>query len=66
MTHRIQRKFPIIGISASLSSIESGCFMGCERVFVGQDYIQAIAQAGGVPLVLPIIEEKKQLLCRLK
>jgi putative glutamine amidotransferase len=61
-----KRELPIIGISASLLTIESGCFMGRERTFVGHDYIQAIAQAGGVPLVLPIIEDKKRLLCQVE
>ncbi|CUI16755.1 Peptidase C26 family protein [Candidatus Protochlamydia naegleriophila] len=49
---------PIIGISASLLMIETGCFKGRERVFVGQDYIQAIVQAGGIPVVLPVVSDE--------
>lgn len=48
-------KRPIIGISASQLVIDSGSFRGRKRAFVGQDYIQAIAQAGGTPIVLPIL-----------
>lgn len=52
---------PVIGISASLLMIETGCFKGRERVFVGQDYIQAIVQAGGIPVVLPILSEEASI-----
>lgn len=47
---------PIIGISASLLTIETGVLKGRERAFVGQDYAAAIAKAGGTPIVLPIVE----------
>ncbi|WP_068470940.1 gamma-glutamyl-gamma-aminobutyrate hydrolase family protein [Candidatus Protochlamydia phocaeensis] len=52
-THVIKR--PVIGISASLLTIETGCFRGRERAYVGQDYIKAIHQAGAIPMILPII-----------
>ncbi len=57
MQHTNQVKCPIIGISATLLMIESGCLMGRERSAVGYDYIRAIQQAGGVPVVLPIVNE---------
>ena len=47
---------PIIGISANILTIDTGCLLGRERVFVGQDYIRAIRQAGGIPLILPILD----------
>lgn len=53
--------YPSIGISAALLPIESGPFMGRERVAVGQDYIKAIIQAGGLPFVLPVIEEEDKI-----
>jgi putative glutamine amidotransferase len=59
MKHKDRIKSPIIGISATLLRIESGSLMGRERVAVGHDYVEAIRIAGGVPLVLPIVEEKE-------
>jgi len=47
---------PIIGISANILTIDTGCLLGRERVFIGQDYIRAIMQAGGIPLILPILD----------
>lgn len=47
---------PIIGISANLMTIETGVLRGRERASVGQDYVSAIAKAGGTPIVLPIVE----------
>lgn len=51
-------KLPTIGISGSLFTIESGALKGRERAFVGQDYVQAISQAGGVPIILPVINSE--------
>lgn len=55
MQSKNQVKAPLIGISATLLMIESGCFMGRERAAVGHDYIRAVQQAGGVPIILPVI-----------
>lgn len=54
-------KLPIIGLSASICTIDTGSLIGRERVFVGQDYIKAIVQAGGIPIVLPIIESEESI-----
>lgn len=56
MIHNNQNKLPVIGISASVFSIETGCFMGRERAAVLQDYIEAIRLTGGNPIILPIVE----------
>lgn len=48
---------PTIGISSSLLTIESGSFLGSERAFVGYDYIEGIVKAGGVPVVIPVVED---------
>lgn len=56
-----REKAPVIGISATLLTIESGCFQGCERTTVIHDYIQAVSLAGGAPIVLPIIEGESQI-----
>ena len=55
MKDKNQIKSPLIGISASLLPIESGCWMGLERAAVSHDYVKAVQQAGGVPLVMPIV-----------
>jgi putative glutamine amidotransferase len=52
-----QMKSPVIGISANLLTIESGSFMGLERSAVGHDYVKAVQQAGGLPLLLPIVQD---------
>jgi len=59
MKHKNQQKFPIIGISANLLTIESGNFLGLERTVVVHDYIEAIRLSGGIPIVLPIVEGEK-------
>ena len=58
--------YPSIGISAALLPIESGPFIGRERVAVGQDYIKAIIQAGGLPFVLPVIEEEERIIKQME
>jgi putative glutamine amidotransferase len=50
MKNNNQKKAPVIGISATLLTIESGSFMGRERTAVVHDYIEAIRLAGGIPL----------------
>lgn len=50
---------PIIGISATLLTIESGSFMGRERTAVGHDYIQAVESLDGIPFVLPVVKKKE-------
>jgi len=52
-------KSPFIGISATLLTIESGCLMGSERTAVGHGYIEAIQLAGGIPFVLPIVDDEE-------
>lgn len=53
--------YPLIGISGSLLTIETGALKGRERAFVGQDYIQAISHAGGIPIILPVIQESQAI-----
>lgn len=53
-----QKNIPVIGISASLLTIESGCFLGKERSAVVRDYIDAVGLAGGIPIVLPVVERE--------
>jgi putative glutamine amidotransferase len=66
MKQKISIAKPIIGISSSLLTIDSGSFLGYERLFVGYDYIEGIVQAGGIPLVLPVIEEESVIVEQMK
>lgn len=51
---------PIIGITANVLIAEGGALLpGTERVSVSNDYIKAVEQAGGVPLVLPVVTNKE-------
>lgn len=54
-----QAKLPLIGISATLLTIETGSFMGRDRSAVGHDYVEAVQKAGGVPFILPIVKEQR-------
>ena len=47
---------PVIGISTNFLTVEKGKFLGMERIFVNKDYVDAIVQAGGSPLLLPPLE----------
>ncbi|MCM1030750.1 MAG: gamma-glutamyl-gamma-aminobutyrate hydrolase family protein [Oscillibacter sp.] len=52
-------KRPLIGITAGLFTVETGVFAGMERVYVNRDYVDAIEKAGGVPLLLPPVEDEE-------
>lgn len=47
---------PVIGILASVCLVEGGLHCGVERYFVSRDYIDAVVLAGGIPVILPLIE----------
>ncbi len=52
-------KKPLIGITAScLYESSSPLFLGYERMYTNTDYINAVSKAGGVPFILPILEDK--------
>ena len=58
--------FPLIGISSTLLKVESGSFMGCKRTAVCHAYIHAIQLAGGIPIVLPVIDDQTKILHQLE
>lgn len=58
----MKSKKPLIGILTNLYTVEKGIFAGQERVYVNRDYVNAILDAGGIPLLLPIIPEKEAIL----
>ena len=48
---------PMIGIVGSLSADKGEMFPECERAYVNNDYVQAVAMAGGIPFILPLISD---------
>ena len=51
---------PVIGITGScLFEGSAGLFAGYERMYTNADYVNAVLAAGGVPVMLPIIEDEK-------
>jgi len=48
---------PFIGITASVLVRNDGWLTGGERVYVNRDYIEAIIEVGGVPLILPEVAD---------
>lgn len=48
---------PIIGITCNTTLVEGTAQPGITRTFVNTDYIEAVALAGGVPLLLPSISD---------
>ena len=54
-------KKPIIGILANLLITEGGFFPGLDRTYVNHDYVRAVATAGGLPVLLPVITDKQDI-----
>lgn len=53
-SHRKKR----IGIGGNLMFMEGGIFPGYGKSYVNDDYVQAVASAGGVPMILPLTDEE--------
>lgn len=47
---------PVIGISTNFQTVDKGKFLGMERIYVNKDYADAVVKAGGIPLLLPPVE----------
>lgn len=58
-------KKPIIGISGGMIMEQGGLFPGYERAYVNNDYVEAVVNAGGIPVILPIIAEKEDIRAQL-
>jgi putative glutamine amidotransferase len=46
--------------------MESGTHTGIERAFVNDSYIQAVERAGGVPILLPVINDEECILAQIE
>ena len=51
----------MIGIAANLLLVEGGLFPGLDRTYVNHDYVKAVELAGGIPLLLPVIQEEADI-----
>lgn len=52
---------PIIAISGSIFKEKQGEFANYPRSFVNEDYVQAIIQNGGIPMIIPINDNHEDL-----
>lgn len=51
-------KRPIIGITGSIMFDQGGAFPGYKRAYANNTYVEAVSNAGGIPIILPIISDK--------
>lgn len=52
---------PIIGISTNFQTVESGKFVGMERIYLNRDYVDAVEKAGGIPILLPPTKDSESI-----
>lgn len=52
-------KRPIIGISTNIMIDDGGMFPGYHRSYVNRDYVRSVLAAGGVPVMLPMSDDKE-------
>lgn len=57
---------PIIGILSNLLISSGGVFPGQEQIYVNTEYVQSIVWAGGVPLLLPVIEDEADIVTQIQ
>ena len=48
---------PKIGIAGSIIIDKSGNFPGYRRAYVNEDYVESVIRAGGVPYIIPVLED---------
>ncbi|MDR3673614.1 MAG: gamma-glutamyl-gamma-aminobutyrate hydrolase family protein [Holophaga sp.] len=56
---------PLIGVPANVLVDSHGSFPGNERACVNQDYLDALALAGALPVVLPMVSAEEDLQAQL-
>lgn len=52
-------KKPLIGVLGSIIIDKGGMFPGYERAYVNNDYIVSVVKAGGIPVIIPVIEDEE-------
>jgi putative glutamine amidotransferase len=53
---------PLIGITCDYMISEAGLSLGQERNYVSKEFIDAVIEAGGVPVLIPIINKEEDML----
>lgn len=53
---------PFIGITCDYMISEKGMSLGQERYFVSKEFVDAVIEAGGVPVLIPIINKEEDIL----
>lgn len=57
---------PIIGITTNIALAENTVMAGLMRTFVGDDYVQAVVRAGGIPLLLPPVDSEEVIRAQVR
>lgn len=57
----MKKQKPLIGIMGNLLSIDNGAFLGNERVYATDAYVDSIIRAGGAPVIIPPVLNKEAL-----
>ncbi|CAN2255425.1 gamma-glutamyl-gamma-aminobutyrate hydrolase family protein [Bacillus vallismortis] len=52
---------PVIGISGSIIIDQGGRFPGYKRAYVNDTYVQSVLDAGGVPFIVPVINDEETI-----
>ncbi|WP_226584601.1 gamma-glutamyl-gamma-aminobutyrate hydrolase family protein [Halobacillus litoralis] len=52
---------PLIGISGSIIIDQGGRFPGYDRAYVNNDYVQSVLRGGGIPFILPVLEDDETI-----
>lgn len=50
---------PLIGIVSNVENYERGIFIGSEKSYINNDYITSVLDAGGIPMMLPIVNDEE-------
>ena len=59
-------KKPVIGITAGTMVHDDPVFFGCSSDYVHEEYVRAVQEAGGVPILLPITAERAVVQAQLE
>ena len=59
-------KKPLIGIAGNILAMETGSMPGLMRDYVNHDYSVSVARAGGIPLIIPPLSGREDILSVLQ
>lgn len=54
-------KKPVIGIAANILVMNGELLPGAYRAYVNNDYVECIEMAGGIPVLLPVLNDQEQV-----